>query len=167
MLIDLDADDIPEKAPLKAISHDVNGGEGQMSIGTFGLLCILGLHVEMDMVMVFCFRVLRLGHAGSGDDDATPMGLCGSLQVPKSLTWSEASIMRSWLHRARDSLQAEQTVVEEVSPCSSAAFVWSPRINKDREVFTRMWNKLGLFLNSQLIRLYPNYIQLFCMAQGL
>ncbi|CAK9101409.1 unnamed protein product [Durusdinium trenchii] len=28
------------------------------------------------------------------------------LKVPKSLTWSEASIMRSWLHRARDSLQA-------------------------------------------------------------
>ena len=32
------------------------------------------------------------------------------VQVPKSLTWSEASIMRSWLHRARDSLQARHRV---------------------------------------------------------
>ena len=76
-------------------------------IGTFGLPCILGLHVEIDLVMVFCFRVLK----AVGFGDATSMGRCGSLQVPKSLTWSEASIMRSWLHRARDSLQAEQTVV--------------------------------------------------------
>jgi len=46
------------------------------------------------------------------------------LKVPKSLTWSEESIMRSWLHRARDSLQAPQTVnwmyPMEAGPSSSS-----------------------------------------------
>ncbi|CAL1150205.1 unnamed protein product, partial [Cladocopium goreaui] len=45
------------------------------------------------------------------DLDADDIPEKAPLKVPKSLTWSEASIMRSWLHRARDSLQAEQTVV--------------------------------------------------------
>eukprot|EP00913_Durusdinium_trenchii_P013300 g12483.t1 len=46
------------------------------------------------------------------------------LKVPKSLTWSEASIMRSWLHRARDSLQAPQSThwmyPAETGPSSSS-----------------------------------------------
>ena len=93
------------------------------------------------MVMVFCFGVLN----AAGFGDATSMGLCRSLQVPKSLTWSEASIMRSWLHRARDSLQAEQTVVRRgiVTMFCQCCFCVVPKfgIDKDREVFPRIWTE--------------------------
>lgn len=78
------------------------------------------------------------------DLDADDIPEKAPLKVPKSLTWSEASIMRSWLHRARDSLQAPQSTrwmyPAETGPSSSS---WQdveesrPEPAKDRVRFAK------------------------------
>ena len=134
LLIDLDADDIDEKIPLKA--HHFNCDSFIHSfIHSFiqniwkcvflvtGLInpsnreivsnCCEKDHLSSSkccFLMSFVPKYPFVFHHQTAPLTDKMDRPSHPVQVPKSLTWSEASIMRSWLHRARDSLQARHRV---------------------------------------------------------